>query len=358
MLDLYYSEREINIKVLAPEGVDSLYITGNIPELGNWDPAGILMKKNKDFFEYTFKVSRPQKIEYKYTCGTWLNVERCKDGSEMKNREIFVDSNTSIKDTISNIPCKNTLTGNFEYIDIFDYKAIVYLPPDYYSKNKKYPVLYMQDGQNLFDENTSFLGIEWNADEWAEKLIKENIISPMIIVGIYNRGDKRVDDYTPFYEKSRKRGGKAHEYLNFLCKELIPFLDSNFRTIKNRENRIIGGSSLGGLFSLWAGYEREDIFSGVVCMSPALWWDNKHIIKYIKDHKDLNVWLDIGTEEGNIINKENPPCSECRELYNKLDSMKYKIKYKEYKGAIHHEKDWAVRFGDILKYFYLIGLSE
>ncbi len=178
----------------------------------------------------------------------------------------------------------HTLTGDFRLFKGFQSKyltrpreLLIYLPPGYKARpNRRYPVLYLQDGQNLFDGATSYMqGQEWRVDETAEKLIRTGEIEPLIIVGIYNTGDHRIDEYTPTTDHRRARGGKAHLYAAMLTRELKPFVDHEFRTRRGPQNTGLGGSSLGGLLTLTIGLQLPHVFGKLAVMSPSLWWDNE-----------------------------------------------------------------------------------
>ena len=274
---------------------------------------------------------------------------------EIKNRKIVVSKDLTINDTIFNFSDsavkKHTLTGNIEYIDSLKYKVIVYLPPDYKNSMNKYPVFYMQDGQNLFDEATSFLGIEWNVDETAEKLIKENKIEPVIIVGIYNTKD-RADDYTPFFEKKRNQGGNADKYLKFICSELIPFINNKYRTLSNPKNTAIGGSSLGGLFSIFASFSKPNIFGKAAIMSPSIWWANKKIIDFVKEKGPEKIWLDIGDQEGKHANSAINNTRLFKDKLLKLGYNDHSLKYFEAENSPHNEAAWSKRFDKVLLFLF------
>src|SRR5262249_44323272 len=147
-----------------------------------------------------------------------------------------------------------------------DRRLIVWLPPGYNTRQQRYPVLYMHDGQNLFDDATSFLG-EWHADETATMLIEQKRIEPIIIVGVENTGTSRLDEYTPTEGEdrtgatTRRAGGRGELYAQFLIQEVKPFIDANYRTLPDREHTAVAGSSLGGLISLYLGYQHGDVFS-------------------------------------------------------------------------------------------------
>jgi predicted alpha/beta superfamily hydrolase len=133
-----------------------------------------------------------------------------------------------------------------------NHDLLVYLPPGYEAQGEgRFPVLYMQDGQNLFDPETSFIkGNYWRMGETADALIEAGAIEPLIIVGIYNTGDKRIDEYTPVEDK-RLGGGHADAYGRMLVEELKPFIDAQYQTLPGPENCGMGGSSLGGLVTLY-----------------------------------------------------------------------------------------------------------
>ncbi len=241
-----------------------------------------------------------------------------------------------------------SLTGDIRHFP--HYRTIVYLPPNYEKcPNRSYPVLYLQDGQNVFDGQTSFIrGQEWFVDETAEWMIRTGQIEPLIIAAIYNAGDARIDEYTPSIDESLQRGGKADAYLEFLITEIKPFIDRQFRTRRTAINTGIGGSSLGGLLSLYAGLKHPGVFGKLAVMSPSLWWDQERILKQIGEREQMlsqRIWLDIGTEEGSVVEK-------VRRLRNLLEARRQSFHYEEAWGAGHNEGAWAHRVGPMLKYLF------
>ena len=145
----------------------------------------------------------------------------------------------------------------------------VYTPPDYDEGDARYPVLYLQDGQNLFDPAKAAFGVEWKAGETADALLEQGKIEPVIIVGISNT-PQRAEEYTP---PGMGVPGRADEYVEFMTDELKPFIDENYRTRADEPaDTGIGGSSLGGLVSLYACMERPDVFGKCAALSPAVWW--------------------------------------------------------------------------------------
>lgn len=127
---------------------------------------------------------------------------------------------------------------------------VVYLPPDYEQSTSRYPVFYLQDGQNLFDPATAFGGQDWRADQTADELIQQGSVQPLIMVGIYNTGVRRVSEYTPTRDPGSRKGGKADRYAQMLAREIKPFIDREYRTLKPASQAALGGSSLGGIVSL------------------------------------------------------------------------------------------------------------
>lgn len=235
--------------------------------------------------------------------------------------------------------------------------VLVYLPPGYgIEPERRYPVLYMHDGQNLINPEDAFGGIVWGVDETAQTLILTEQIEPMIIVGIYNSGEKRIDEYTPVKSaggKMRGRGGKADAYGRMIIEELKPFIDRTYLTKPEREFTGLGGSSLGGLVSLHLGFKRPDVFSRLAVISPAVWWANNQIIRetaMIGERLPLRIWLDIGKKEGTRIKHQVRALKEillANGWQNGLD-----FAYAEFSEARHEESAWAARFGDVLRFLY------
>ena len=235
--------------------------------------------------------------------------------------------------------------------------VLVYLPPGYgAAPEQRYPVLYMHDGQNLMNPEDAFGGVAWGVDETAQQLILANEIEPLIIVGIYNAGGKRIDEYTPVKSetgKMRGHGGQADQYGRMIIEELKPFIDNQYLTKPEREFTGLGGSSLGGLVSLHLGLKRPDVFSRLAVISPAVWWANNQIIREVAkigERLPLRIWLDIGRKEGSRIKHQ------VRALKEILLANGWKngqdLSYFEIPEARHEESAWAARFGEVLKFLY------
>ena len=210
----------------------------------------------------------------------------------------------------------HTLTGDIRFHKSFhsnilnnDRDVVVYLPPGYESnKKKRYSVFYLHDGQNLFDGATSFIpGKEWRVDETAESLIAAGHIAPIIIVGIYNAGSARSDEYTPTRDEKYKIGGKADLYGRMLVEELKPFIDSTYRTRKDAAHTGLGGSSLGGILSLYLALKYPRVFGKAAIVSPSVWFANKHIVHHAEALKSE-------TEDAHLArhgHERGPHCGRC-----------------------------------------------
>jgi len=217
-------------------------------------------------------------------------------------------------------------------------KIWIYLPKDYTTTTKRYPVIYMHDGQNLFDATTSYVG-EWNVDETLD-----SINAKVIVVGIEHGGEKRIDELTPFAHP-KYGGGKANQYLDFIVQTLKPEIDKKYRTKTSAKNTAIFGSSLGGLVSFYAALKYPNVFGKVGCFSPSFWFGRDELKKLMENTQDFNtkIYFLCGDNEGdadvipdmeNVIHWVNTKRCECKKL-NKKTIVK---------GGQHNEKLWRESF--------------
>lgn len=258
----------------------------------------------------------------------------------------------------------HTLTGDIRHHPGFASRllgnrrdVLVYLPPGYARSRRRFPVFYMQDGQNVFDAATSFAGQEWGADETAERMISERRMSPVIIVAVANAGEDRIHEYTPtrghyhFYGEARRSKGLGNRYGRFLSEELKPFIDMHYRTRPEGDSTGLGGSSLGGLVTLALALRQPKDFTRLAVMSPSVWWDDCIVYKLVDDLKakpSLKIWLDTGTGE--------PGWERTGLLRDRLVAKGWiegqDLVYKTYEGAGHNEGAWAARLDEVLRYLY------
>ena len=261
---------------------------------------------------------------------------------------------------------KHTLTGNIRRHRAFPSRilgnrrdVLVYLPPNYRRFSRQsYPVLYLHDGQNVFDAATAFAGVEWGVDETAERLIRKKLIEPLIVVAIANMGEDRIHEYAPTRgvidakAKRKKRSrGLAREYGEFLITELKPYIDRRYRTRSGPEFTGLGGSSLGGLVTLAIGVLFPHAFTRLMVMSPSIWWDDFAIFRLIdtiEEKPPLRIWLDTGTAE--------PGWEQARALRDRLTERDWRLyndlQYMEVEGADHSEAAWATRVDPALRFLF------
>ncbi|MFN0137588.1 MAG: alpha/beta hydrolase [Phycisphaerae bacterium] len=389
---------DLRFVVVTPDGGDvgAIYMASS---LDGWAEGGRRLERVADgVFVASVPATVGQSFEYKLTrTGKWASVEKSAGGGEVPNRQLTVESAaaTTVVHVVSRWadqekPARavrlpetqpvavtpvaqpaSTRTGDIRVHNEFESPQLgnkrtvqVYLPPGYeQDSQQRYPVLYMQDGNNVFDVATAFSGVEWAADETAERLIAEKKIRKLIIVAIDNTPD-RVNDYTPVSEPTRG-GGKADAYLKFVTDTVKPFIDKTYRTLPDVANTSIGGSSLGGVISLYAVFSRPDVFGSAAVVSPAVWWADRHLLKYVKDapaNLKPKLWIDIGTNEGTKTGNLAPftrAVQDCRDLVEILKQRGYvegdRLRYEEIEGGNHNERDWAARMDRILLFMFPTG---
>jgi predicted alpha/beta superfamily hydrolase len=237
---------------------------------------------------------------------------------------------------------------------------IVYLPPGYDEQpQRKFPVLYLHDGQNLFDGATAFIrGMDWHVGQTADRYISEGSVEPLIIVGIYNAGKQRLQEYTPT-RMPKLGGGRASRYARFLIEEVRPFLERNYRVLGGMENTGIGGSSLGGLVSLFLGLRMPHVFGKIAALSPSVWWNQRVILRFADaapTDPRPRIWLDIGTREGPRIVDD---VERFRDLLLRNGwRWEQDLHYERVIGAEHNEAAWAKRVGPFLQFLFPAGGSR
>jgi len=303
-------------------------------------------------------------FEYKICRGSWLNVEVNDNGTDIPNR-YFVKANTDSvfisieawRDLVPKKQMTSTATKSVRFLPtIFEIPQLnrkrtirLYLPPNY-STGGLFPVIYMHDGQNLFDNATSFAG-EWKVDETLDSLYTYRGFSA-IVVAIYNDDKERINEYSPWKNDSLGIGGDGEKYVKFIVNTLKPFIDRHYRTLSGRENTAIMGSSMGGLISLYAALEYPDVFGKAAIFSPSLWFSPKmniYLQKY-KRKKVQHLYFLAGEKEGDsMVNDLNTTL----ELLKKAGfDDEYYIKTKIVPDGRHAEWFWSREFGDAVRYLF------
>lgn len=256
----------------------------------------------------------------------------------------------------------HTLSGRVEVRDDFHSDVLgaarrvwIYLPPAYEQEpERRYPVLYLQDGQNVFDGATAFIaGREWEVDETAQRLIRERRVEPLIVVAVDNAGARRTFEYTPTRDARVGDGGGIAAYARMLLGELKPWLDARYRTRPQREATGISGSSLGGLAALWIGLEHADVFGRIAALSVSAWWDDAVLVRTVDalpGRPETRIWLDIGAREGDDAAR---PVQMLRDaLVRKGWREGHDLHYEETPGATHDEGAWARRVPEVLAFLF------
>ncbi len=237
-----------------------------------------------------------------------------------------------------------------------DRRITVYLPPQYKTDpGRRFPVMYLNDGQNLFDPQAAFIpGHPWRAGLTADRLNREGLAEPLILVGIANTGLRRMPEYTPSRDP-RMGGGDGAQYARLLIEELKPFIDQTYRTLSSSWDTGIGGSSLGGLISLYLGFTHPEVFGRLAVISPSIWWDQRSILKLVEQTQpkpELHIWLDIGTAEGARHVRDTERLN--RMLIQRGWKPGVDLECREFAGAGHDEDAWATRFDQVLAFLYPI----
>lgn len=232
---------------------------------------------------------------------------------------------------------------------------LVCVPPGYGDDvNRRYPVVYLHDGQNVFDEYPMApFGVQWGVDTTARALIHAGAVEPLILVAIGNAGRDRIDEYTPTRDAGHDAGGLADRYGQMLAYEIKPFIDRNYRTKRDAEHTGLIGSSLGGLLTLHLGLTHPAVFGRLALLSPSVWWDDRWIVRQlvtsVGGRPNLTIWLDVGTLEKRMLRGAR---LLCRVLLRRGWRLGENLEYVEIDGALHDERSWGLRIGRVLRFLF------
>ncbi len=342
----------IRINSLPPNpATDVVYVAGNF---NNWNPKDELCKFKKDSlgkFIISFPNVPANDYEYKFTRGGWETVETTSDGRNIANRVLKLMSDTVLNIDIGGWSegkpkvIAHTMNSNVQVLDTAFHipqlnrnrRIWIYLPKNYSTSKASYPVLYMHDGQNLFDNATSFAG-EWGVDEAIDSAKKQ-----CIVVGIDNGGPVRMNEYNP-YDHEKFGAGQGALYVDFLAKTLKPYIDKHYRTKKDAANTIIAGSSMGGLISMYAVMKYPKVFGKAGVFSPAFWSApalKTDLDKMVKSstHKNVRIYFYAGEQEGNQMVVD---MLYIFEAMRKKTAAKMKVKINA--EGRHNEPTWRNEF--------------
>lgn len=363
----------ITFVVTVPAGLPesaTLDVKGNQPELGDWAASkGLALARQADgTYAASARFAEGTALEFKVTRGSWQTVMVGPNGEWLEDLRHTVAGDATVAITVVRWADQksHTLSGTFEPLDVpaafglAARQAIVYLPPGYADDpSRRYPVLYLHDGQNVFDAATAFAG-EWHADETAQTLIAAGKVEPLIMVGVYNTS-ARIDEYTPVKGTgtAASMGGQADAYGQLLVQTVKPLVDARYRTRPDAASTGLAGSSLGGLVSVYLALRYPDVFTRVGALSPSVWWADRHIlgtVSALPDKLPLRIWLDMGTAESANATSDARALRDALALegWTPDAAAPYEtdLAYLEAEGAHHNEGAWSARFPTVLEYLF------
>ncbi|MGE0078770.1 MAG: alpha/beta hydrolase [Bacteroidales bacterium] len=303
-------------------------------------------------------------FEFKLCRGSWLSVEMKSNGTDIPNRFLAKGTNDTIllkvqawRDLIPKKQIASTATKGVRYLPtIFEIPQLkrkrtirLYLPPNY-SSGELFPVIYMHDGQNLFDNSTAFAG-EWKVDEIMDSLYTYRGFSA-IVVAVYNDDKERINEYSPWKNDSLGIEGDGDKYAKFIANTLKPFIDRHYRTLSGRENTAIIGSSMGGLISLYIALEYPDLFGNAAIFSPSIGVApklNDYLQKY-KHKKFQHIYFLAGEKEGGTLVDDVNRAVEQLKAIGFDDEHELKVTIAP--DGRHAEWFWSREFGDAVRYMF------
>lgn len=333
-------------------------------ELNGWNPHDIKMAFSLQERCYVLEI--PQALdtfEYKLSRGSWQTVEVSSDGSDVGNR-VYIPANDTVKirvkgwrDKFEGGKRRSTTSPNVSFLpSTLEMKKLnrrrairLYLPPNY-NQRLQFPVIYMHDGQNVFDEATSFAG-EWRVDEIMDSLYYNRGFAA-IVVAIYNDSKERLNEYSPWRNDSLGSGGDGDKYAFFVAKELKPFIDKNYRTNPDPEFNAIIGSSMGGLISFYIGLKYPEVFGMVGVFSPSLWFSPKvfEFVSKFKRKGEQKIYLLVGEKENESMVNDTKMLEHYlfKAGYTDEDYLKLKVS----PDGRHSEWFWSREFPEAIEYLF------
>lgn len=352
------AQSQVEFRLHAPSLPDTckVYIAGNVAALGEWVANRVPMHRDgRADWVLKVKVDEGQRLEYKYTLGDWARESLDPNGQVRGNWHVVATGNVLVADTVQHwragaVPRKveGKVTGKVHYlrhvqpIGLSARDIVVWLPPGFKAHSKRgYPVLYLHDGQNILDPTTSSFGVDWRVDETCDSLIRHKAIPPMIVVGVYNSGDRR-DEYSP--------GEKGTLYMDFLIHQLKPMIDSLYPTRADARHTYVAGSSMGGLISFMLAWEHPEVFSKAICMSPAFQYKGFDYVPKVTQATTkpaIHCYIDNGGEGLETVLQPG-----CEAMLNALKAAGYRLNHDYYwvqdPAANHFESAWAKRLPNAL----------
>tara|TARA_B100000674_G_C37919560_1_gene952604 strand:+ start:564 stop:1745 length:1182 start_codon:yes stop_codon:yes gene_type:complete len=362
--------RKVELRVKTPNFIPGpFYICGNLTQVGSWTKHHKLSPYAEDEYHIEIRLNPKEieNLEFKFTCGDFDSVEVDSNWDDIENRKINLlkSKQSSIHVEIQNIKgyqreslqtsvksCHNLGDFHSKILGNSRNLSIVY-PPSFAAKNKtKYPILYLHDGNNMFDCSTSYGGVEWALDKVAWQLMNSGLMQEIILVGVSNTSQREAE-YTP--TRFRGKGGLGPKYLDCLVDEIIPFVESNL-PVKTKARGLLG-SSYGGLITLLAAKYKRNFFSRFGIISPSLYWDKEWMIENFEPSQlaKSRTWMDIGAREFGAPHKSGGRSyvERVHRLHRKIQSTQ-NLDYAFYEDpdAVHNEMSWNRRVHLPLLFLY------
>ncbi|MEL7448515.1 MAG: alpha/beta hydrolase-fold protein [Pseudomonadota bacterium] len=362
----------VTIVAEVPEDAPTTYVAGNLPALGPWHPAALEMKGTGARRTATVSVPHGYRLEYKITAGSWEREGLGPSGTVMPAFTAAVDKDMEVTAQVAGFrQDPRVFIADWQGADIegelvywLDVESenlaeprhvVTWLPPGYdASSDRTYKVIYMHDGQNLFDPRISYTNVDWGVDEAMMRGVKAGDYEPAIIVGVWNT-TARLREYSPWDE--------AASYAKFLLTELMPKVNEEFNVAQGRENTFVMGSSMGGLVSFYLVKEHPDVFSACGCVSTHFTWSQQmldwslgkdpsqsdpepFVVKDIAGGatmpKDVRLYFDYGTE-GLDAAYDGPHQAVKAWLLEQGFEEGTTLKMQQFDGADHNETAWRAR---------------
>ncbi|WNJ21361.1 alpha/beta hydrolase-fold protein [Pontibacter sp. G13] len=348
---------ELEAQDLSAE--DAVFLAGSTPDLGFWQPNGAAMTQNESgFWELSLHLPKDSTVEYKITLGSWEREALNEAGIPFPNFRLRPTRDTVIRQRIPKWKSDTDIeagqvTGQIKYHKRITAEGLkerslaVWLPPTYgKSKKRSYPVLYMHDGQNLFNPKTAAFGVDWRVDEVADSLIRRGLLQDIIIVGIYNTSD-RNEEYTTTPMGKR--------YRQFVIEKVKPLIDKTYRTLPDAKYTATGGSSAGGLVAFMLAWESPDIFSKAICMSPAFKIQNIDYVSTVEADSSRKELLEIYVDNGGVgLEKQLQPGID--DMMKALKQHGFQagknLDYQVEPLAKHNEAAWGKRIHRPLQWMF------
>lgn len=340
-----------------------IYITGNF---NGWNPKEVKYQmKELNEGEYYIKINDeilPPKIEYKFTKGGWEHVELDQYGNITANRIVLL-AHKNTEDRVEKWrynwgPFKNEFFPIVELIDEEFYipqldktrKVWALLPYGYYKSKKRYPVLYLQDAQNLFNEGSKFGN--WEIDKKLS-ILAEYQRGDIIVIAIEHGDDDRISEFV-FQNPKLTKNAEGKKYIRFVTDTLKPFVDAKYRTLKDRENTGIGGSSLGALISIYGGFLYPEVYSKLMLFSPSLWVEPKNNFPVIgfQHQFETKVYLYGGKKEGAQLVRRIKGFERSMKRWEKQGMFSFELRESINEEGKHQEFYWSQEFPKAIEWLY------